>query len=151
MPALFQHCATAEDILMSKTMQSLPSWSSWVLIIKIEINNISAYGWCPSQMRWKCKFKIQQQSLCMEFDFLLTSYLHGNKRKNHPCSAHGKAFWKQSLTCLLPKHHPVSEATQLYCQSRNQTSRYLCYKTFCLFFIWSFYYSGLHISTKGWN
>ena len=35
MPTLFQRCATAEGMLMGKTVQSLPSWRSWILIFKM--------------------------------------------------------------------------------------------------------------------
>ena len=37
MPTLFQRCATAEGMLMGKTVQSLPSWRSWILIFKMGV------------------------------------------------------------------------------------------------------------------
>lgn len=42
MPTLFQHCTTAENAMLKTTMQVLPSWSSWVLIFKMGINNGNA-------------------------------------------------------------------------------------------------------------
>lgn len=37
MLTLFLLCATAEDIMMSKMIQPLPSWDSWVLLFKMGI------------------------------------------------------------------------------------------------------------------
>lgn len=45
---------------MSKMIQSLPSWDSWVLLFKMKINNINAKGLCASH------YQINHHAICSQ-------------------------------------------------------------------------------------